>query len=164
MPGAGCGWIDPLRRRRTAFDGGRDGSIWRFDRVKHGLLMWQRGRLARPAHSVPLPSDVHESDFVVGRDGTIYVFGGNVHGRPYLAMYALTHTGRIRWKAATTVASGQARLLLAWDGTVYAVSPSSSPTWSPLTAPAGRPLPLAAQRQRSSQLQPLTRDLRLLAT
>ena len=163
-PGDGCGCIDTLPQGPTSFDLGRDGSIWLFDGVKHRLLMWQRGRLAGPARSVPLPSDVHESDFAVSRDGTIYVFGGNVHGRPYLAMYALTHTGRIRWKAATTVASGQARLLLAWDGTVYAVSPSSSPTWSPLTTTAGRPLPLAAQRQRSSQLQPLTRDLRLLAT
>jgi hypothetical protein len=132
-----------------------------LDGVKHRLLVWQR---TRPVRSVPLPSDVGDSDFVVGRDGTIYVFGGNVHGKPYLSMYALTRTGRVRWKAATTVGSSQARLFLAWDGTVYSVGPSATPTWTPLTTPAGRPLALAVQRRRSSHLQPLTRDLRLSTT
>ena len=159
--GSGCGCLDVLPQGPTSFDVARDGSVWLFDGVKHRLLTWQRGR---PVRSVPLPLDVGDSDFVVERDGTIYVFGGNVHGRPYLTMYALTRTGRVRWKAATTVGSSQARLLLAWDGTVYSVGPSATPTWTPLTTPAGRPLALAVQRRQSSHLQPLTRDLRLLTT
>jgi hypothetical protein len=160
-PAGGCGCIDVLPQGPTSFDVGRDGSVWVFDGVKHRLLVWQRGRAFR---SVPLPSDVRDSDFVVGRDGTIFVFGGNVHGRPYLTMYALTRTGGVRWKAATTVGSSQARLFLAWDGTVYSVGPSATPTWTPLTTPAGHPLALAVQRRRSSRLQPLTHDLRLSTT
>jgi hypothetical protein len=159
--GEGCGCIDVLPQGPTSFDVGRDGSVWVFDGVNHRLLVWERGG---PAGSVPLPSDVLDSDLVVGRDGTIFVFGGNVHGRPYLAMYALTRTGRVRWKAPTTVGSSQARLFLASDGTVYSVGPSATPTWTPLTTPAGRPLALAVQRRRSSHLAPLTRDLRLSTT
>jgi hypothetical protein len=132
-----------------------------LDGVKHRLLAWQRGR---PARAVPLPADVGDSDFVLGRDGTIYVFGGNVHGKPYLTLYALTRAGHVRWHAATTVGSSQARLLLGWDGSVYSVGPSASPTWTPVTTPAGRPLPLSTQRARSSHLQPLARGLRLLTT
>jgi hypothetical protein len=159
--GGGCGCIDVLPQGPTAVDVARDGSVWLLDGVKHRLLAWQRGR---PVRSVALPTDVGDSDFVVGRDGTIYVFGGNVHGRPYLTMYALTRAGRVRWQAPTTVGSSQARLMLAWDGTVYSVGPSATPTWTPLTTPNGRPLSLAVQRRRSSHLQPLARDLRLSTT
>jgi len=159
--GGGCGCIDTLPQGPTAVDVARDRSVWVLDGVKHRLLAWQRGR---PARAVPLPADVGDSDFVLGRDGTIYVFGGNVHGKPYLTLYALTRAGRVRWHAATTVGSSQARLLLGWDGSVYSVGPSASPTWTPVTTPAGRPLPLSTQRARSSHLQPLARGLRLLTT
>jgi hypothetical protein len=162
--GGGCGCIDVLPQGPTSFDIGRDGSIWLFDGVEHRLLMWHRGGTAKPARSVPLPADVRDSDLTLGRDGTIYVFGNNVPHRPYLWLFALTPTGAMRWKAATTVASAQAQLLTGPDGTVYSVGPSSRPTWTPLTTPAGRPLPLAVQRRRSGALQPLTRDLRLLTT
>jgi hypothetical protein len=157
-PGAGCGCLDVLPQGPTAVDVGRDGSVWVLDGVKHRLLAWQRGQLSR---AVPLPADVGDSDFALGKDGTIYVFGGNVHGKPYLTLYALTRAGRIRWKAPTTVGSSQARLFLAWDGAVYSVGPSATPTWTPLTTPGGRPLALGVQRRRSSGLEPLTRDLRL---
>jgi hypothetical protein len=160
----GCGCIDSLPQGPTSFDIDRDGSIWLFDGVKHRLLVWQRGRAAKPTRSVPLPANVGDSDFAIGRDGTIYVFGNNVPHRPYLWLFALTRTGVVRWKAATTVGSNQAQLLIGPDGTAYAVGRAASPTWTPLTTPAGRPLPLAVQRRRSGPLQPLTSDLRLLAT
>jgi hypothetical protein len=160
-PGSGCGCIDTLPQGPTAVDVARDGSVWVLDGVKHRLLTWQRGGAMR---AVPLPADVGDSDFVTGRDGTIYVFGGNVHGKPYLTMYALSPTGRVRWKAATTVGSSQARLVLAWDGSIYSLGPSATPTWTPLTTPTGRALPLSTQRRRSSHLQPLAHDLRLLTT
>ena len=159
--GEGCGCIDVLPQGPTSLDVARDGAVWLFDGVRHRLLAWQHGRLVR---TVVLPPDVRDSDFVVGRTGTIYAFGGNVPHRPYLRLYALSSSGRVRWRAPTTVASSQARLLLAWDGSVYAVGPSASPTWTPLTKPTGRPLPLAAQRRRSSKLQPLDGRLRLLTT
>jgi hypothetical protein len=160
QPSGGCGCIDTLPQGPTAVDVASNGSVWVLDGVKHRLLAWQRGH----SRAVPLPADVGDSDFVLGRNGTIYVFGGNVHGKPYLYMYALTPTGTVRWKAATTVGSSQARLVLAWDGSIYSVGPSATPTWTPLTTPAGRPLPLSTQRRRSSHLQPLARDLRLLTT
>jgi hypothetical protein len=162
--GGGCGCIDVLPHGPTSFDIGRDGSIWLFDGIKHRLLVWQRGRPSGPARSVPLPANVWDSDFALGRDGTIYLFAGNVPGRPYQAMYALTRTGRVRWKAATTVASGQAQLVIGPDGALYSVGPSATPTWTPITTPAGRPLPLAVQRRRSGPLQPLPGGLRLLRT
>jgi hypothetical protein len=160
-PSDSCGCIDVLPQGPTSFDIGRDGSVWVFDGVKHRLVAWRSGRIAR---TVTLPRDVGDSDFVLGREGTVYVFGGNVPHRPYLTMYALTSSGRVRWKAATTVASSQARLALAGDGSVYSVGPSATPTWTPLTTPAGRPLTLATQRRRSSRLQPLARGLRVLTT
>ena len=153
--GEGCGCIDVLPQGPTALDVAPDGSVWLFDGVKHRLLAWRRGRLVR---AVALPPDVRDSDFVVGRSGTIYVFGNRA------TLYGLTSSGRVRWQARTTVASPQARLLLAWDGSVYAVGPSATPTWTPLTSPTGRPLPVAAQRRRSSKLQPLDAEFRLLTT
>jgi hypothetical protein len=158
-----CGCIDVLPQGPTSITVARDGSIWVFDGVNRRLLVWERGRPAQPVRSVPLPKDVRDSDFALGRDGTIYLFGGNVHRRPYVTMYALSPAGRVRWKAATTV-GGQARLRVGPDGAVYAVGAGEAATWTPLTTPAGRPLSLAGQRRRSSSLQPLSRDLRLLAT
>jgi hypothetical protein len=163
-PPGSCGCIDVLPQGPTSFTVGGDGSIWLFDGVKHRLLWWQRGRSASLPRSVPLPADVRDSDLAVSRNGTIYVFGNNVPHRPYLWLFALGRTGALRWKAATTVASAQARLASGPDGSLYAVGPSSSPAWTPLTTPAGRPLPLAVQRRRSSRLQPLTATLRLLRT
>jgi hypothetical protein len=160
-PAGGCGCIDVLPQGPTAFDVAADGSVWLFDGVKHRLLTWHRGR---PARSVPLPANVGDSDFAIGRNGTIYVFGNNVPHRPYLWLLALRPDGTVRWKAASTIASSQARLLIGPDGSLYAVGPSAAPTWTPLTTPAGRPLSLAVQRRRSSHLQPLTRDLRLSTT
>ena len=135
-----------------------------FDGVKHRLLAWHPGRPAASAHAVRLPADVHDSDFLVGRNGTIYVFGNNVPHRPYLWLYALAGNVKLRWKAATTIGSSQARLLLAPDGSVFAAGPAATPTWTPLTTPAGRPLTLAAQRARSGPLQPLGGGLRLSTT
>jgi hypothetical protein len=163
-PAGGCGCIDVLPQGPTAFDIGPDGSVWLFDGVKHRLLVWRRGHTSAPARAVPLPADVHDSDLAVGRDGTVYVFGNNVPHRPYLWLLALRGNGSVRWKVATTVTSSQARLLIGPGGALYAVGPSASPTWTPLTTPGGRPLPLAAQRRGSSKLQPLTSELRLLRT
>jgi len=162
--GDGCGCIDTLGQGPTGLDVTADGTVWVFDGVKHRLLAWRAGRPGAPARSVRLPADVHDSDFVVGRDGTSYVFGGNVPGRPYLWLYALRPTGAIRWKAQSTIGSSQARLLLAPDGSVFAAGPGVAPTWTPLTTPAGRPLTLAGQRARSGPLQPLGGGLRLSTT
>ena len=159
--GGGCGCIDVLPQGPTALDIAPDGSLWVVDGVRHRLLAWRHGRLVR---TVALPRDVGDSDLVAGRNGTLYVFGPNVSHRPYLTLYALARSGAVRWRAPTTVGSGQARLVRAWDGSVYAVGPSAAPTWTPLTTPAGRPVPLAMQRRRSSKLQPLTATLRLLTT
>jgi hypothetical protein len=162
--GVGCGCIDTLAQGPTGLDVAADGTVWVFDGVRHRLLAWRPGRPAAPARAVRLPADVHDSDFVVGRDGTIYLFGNNVPGRPYLWLYALRPTGAFRWKAQSTIGSSQARLLLAPDGSVFAAGPSATPTWTQLTTPAGRPLKLAAQRARSGPLQPLGGGLRLSTT
>jgi hypothetical protein len=161
-PESGCGCIDVLAQGPTSFDVARNGSVWLFDGVNHRLLVWQRGSL-RPGRTVHLPADVGASDFALGRDGTIYVFGNHVHGKPYFMMYALTPTGRVRWNAPTTVGS-QAHLRVGPDGTVYAVGASERAAWTPLTTPSGRPLPLAQQRRKSSLLQPLSGTVRLLVT
>lgn len=162
--GDGCGCIDTLGQGPTGLDVTADGTVWVFDGVKHRLLAWRPGRRAAPARSVRLPADVRDSDFVVGRDGTIFAFGGNVSGRPYLWLYALRQTGSIRWKAQSTIGSSQARLLLAPNGSVFAAGPGAAPTWTQLTTPAGRPLALAGQRARSGPLQPLGDGLRLSTT
>jgi hypothetical protein len=161
-PEGGCGCIDVLAQGPTSFDVARNGSVWLFDGVNHRLLVWQRGNL-RPERSVRLPADVGTSDFALGADGTIYVFGNHVRGKPYLTMYALSATGRVRWNAPTTVGS-QARLRVGSDGTVYAVGASERATWIPLTTPSGRPLSLVQQRRKSNVLQPLSAGLRLLVT
>lgn len=162
--GDGCGCIDTLAQGPTGLDVGADGTVWVFDGVKHRLLAWRAGRPAAPARAVRLPADVHDSDFVVGRDGTVYVFGGNVPRRPYLWLYALRPNGAIRWKAQSTIGSSQARLLLAPDGSVFAAGPAAAPTWTQLTTTTGRPLTLAGQRARSGPLQPLGAGLRLSTT
>jgi hypothetical protein len=159
-----CGCIDTLAQGPTGIDVAADRSIWIFDGIKHRLLMWRPGQTAKPVRSVPLPADVHNSAFAVGRDGTIYVFGNNVAHRPYLWLLALAANGKVHWKTATTVTSSQARLLLTPDGSLFAAGPSASPTWTQLTTPAGRPLTLAAQRSRSGPLQPLAGGLRLSTT
>jgi hypothetical protein len=157
--GCGDGPQGPL-----LFDVARDGSIWLLDGLSHRLLVWRRNGPAEPVRSVPLPQNLRVKDFVLGRDGTIYATTGADAGRPNL--YALTPTGRVRWKARTTIAIGNAQLHLGPDGALYTPSGGNPPpmAWTQLTTRAGRPLSLAEQRRRTSRYQPLPGGLRLMGT
>jgi hypothetical protein len=145
------------------------GSIWLLDEVNHRLLVWQPGHPARPARVVPLPKDPLEgvADFAVAPDGTIYLTYSPPPGPgpKTLRLCALTSGGQVRWTAPTIDQIFNARLRIGPDGALYVISALEQADtfgyWTPLTSPAGRPLPLAEQRRRTSPQQPLPGGLRL---
>jgi hypothetical protein len=116
--------------------------------------------------SVPLPRKLNVTDFALGPAGMIYLYATDHIGPGHSNLYALTRTGRPMWKAP---AHGNAPLRMGPDGALY--TPFGFPlpdqvraAWTPLTTPAGRPLPLAVQRRRTSPFQPLPGGLRLVTT
>jgi hypothetical protein len=151
-----------------SFDIARDGSIWLLDQVNHRLLMWQPGRPDHPARTVPLPMDPLEriADFAVASDHTIYAtyVPPPGPGPKTLRLCALAPSGRVRWTAATINEIFNAPLRIGPDGALWAFDGLPAQVWTPLTTPAGRPLPLAEQRRRTSPQQLLPGGQRLTAT
>jgi hypothetical protein len=152
-----------------SFDVAQDGSVWLLDEVNHQLLVWQPGRPNRPARAVRLPLDPLEriANFAVAADHTIYAtyVPPPGPGPKTLRLAALTPSGQLRWTAATTDEIFNAQLRIGPDNALYLYGGHSGiPNWTPLTTPAGRPLPLADQRRRTSPHQPLPGGLRLAAT
>jgi hypothetical protein len=163
----GCGCIDVLPQGPSSFDVGRDGSIWLLDIVNNRLVVWRRGQAARPARTIALPRTESVGDFALGRDGTIYLIA-TPSGAGQRKLWALARTGRVRWQAPLTRALSNARdaqLRIGPDGSVYVVRRDEGRglTWTALTTPEGRPLPLSRQRT-GSPFQPLASGLRLLET
>jgi hypothetical protein len=158
---------DGLAIGPQSFDVARDGSVWLVDQVNRRLLAWQPGRPTRPTRSVRLPRDPLErvADVAVAADGTIYAtyVPPPGPGPKTLRLCALTPTGQVRWTAPTINEIFNAELRVGPDGTLYVYQPGGG-TWTPVTSPAGRPLPLAEQRRRASPQQPLTDRLRLTST
>ena len=159
---------DGLAIGPQSFDVARDGSVWLVDQVNRRLLAWQPGRPTRPARSVRLPQDPLErvADVAVAADGTIYAtyVPPPGPGPKTLRLCALTPTGQVRWTAPTINEIFNAQLRVGPDGALYVYQPGGGGTWTPVTSPAGRPLPLAEQRRRASPQQPLTNGLRLTST
>jgi hypothetical protein len=150
-----------------SFDVAQDGSVWLLDEVNHQLLVWQPGRPNRPARAVRLPLDPLEriANFTVAPDHTIYAtyVPPPGPGPKTLRLAALTPSGQVRWTAATTDEIFNAQLRIGPDNALF-VAGGPGQGWTPLTTPAGRPLPLAEQRRRTSPQQPLPGGLRLAAT
>jgi hypothetical protein len=152
-----------------SFDVAQDGSVWLLDEVNHQLLVWQAGQPNRPARTVRLPMDPLEriANFTVAADHTIYAtyVPPPGPGPKTLRLAALTPSGQVRWTAATTDEIFNAELSIGPDNALYLDGGhSGTQDWTPLTTPAGRPLPLAEQRRRTSPHQPLPGGLRLAAT
>jgi hypothetical protein len=134
-----------------------------FDVLNHRFLVWQRGRPAHPARALAFPKlDIR--DFVLGRDGTIYLYA--VYAEPPAGdsganLWALSSRGKVLWRAKALIDSA---LRLGPSGTVYSVGGRSASSWTPLTTPSGRPLSLAQQRRRKTSFQPLGGGLHVVAT
>ncbi|TML97156.1 MAG: hypothetical protein E6G03_03270 [Actinobacteria bacterium] len=163
--GGGCGCGEPSYGP-SSFEVARDGSMWLLDEVNHRLLVWRSGRPGTLDRSVPLPQNLSVTDFALGPAGTIYLYATDHVGPGHSNLYALTSTGRLRWKRP---AHGNPPLRIGPDGALY--TPSGFPpsdqvrsAWTPLTTPAGRPLSIAEQRRRTSPFQPLAGGLRLVTT
>jgi hypothetical protein len=78
-------------------------------------------------------------------------------------LYALTQAGRVRWQAPSAIETSNPALRGGPDGTLYAVGATGDlSAWTPLTTPAGRPLPITKQRLRTTRFQPLAGGLRLV--
>jgi len=149
-----------------SFDVAQDGSVWLLDEVNHQLLVWQAGQPDGPARSVPLPMDPLEriANFTVAPDHTIYATYVAPSGPKTLRLAALTPSGQVRWTAATIDEIFNAQLRIGPDNALYIYGGRPGQWWTPLTTAAGRPLPLAEQRRRTSPQQPLPGGLRLAAT
>ena len=152
-----------------SFDVARDGSVWLLDEVKHRLLVWQPGRSGHPARSVRLPQDPLErvADFAVAPDHRIYAtyVPPPGPGPKTLRLAKLSPDGQVLWTAPTTVEIFNAQLRIGPENALYVFSGhDGTRDWTPLTTPAGRPLPLADQRRRTSLQQPLAGGLRLAGT
>jgi hypothetical protein len=152
-----------------SFDVANDGSIWLLDEVNHRLLVWQPGQVDHPARTVPLPLDPLErvGDFAVAPDHTIYAtyVPPPGPGSKTLRLCRLDARGRVLWTAATIDEIFNAQLRIGPDNALYVVGGQGGGLgWTPLTTPAGRALPLADQRRRTSPAQPLPGGLRLTPT
>jgi hypothetical protein len=151
-----------------SFDVAQDGSVWLLDEVNHQLLVWQPGQPNRPARTVPLPMDPLEriANFTVAPDHTIYAtyVSPPGPGPKTLRLAALTPSGQLRWTAETIDEIFNAQLRIGPDNALYMYGGRPGQWWTPLTTPAGRPLPVAEQRRRTSRQQPLRGGLRLAAT
>jgi hypothetical protein len=158
----GCGCADGPAGP-VLFDISRGGSIWVFDVLNHRFLVWQRGRPAHPARTLTFPKlDIR--DFVLGRNGTLYLYA--VYAEPPAGdsganLWALTPSGKVLWRAKALTGS---TLRVGPSGAVYSVGARSASSWTPLTTPNGRPLSLVQQRRGTSQFQPLSGGLHLVAT
>jgi hypothetical protein len=149
-----------------SFDVAQDGSIWLLDEVKHRLLAWRPGRPEHPARSVRLPQDPLErvADFAVAPDHSIYAtyVPPPGPGPKTLRLAKLTPDGKVLWTAPTTDEIFNAQLRIGPDNSLYVVGGHTGILdWTPLTTPAGRPLPVADQRRGTSRQQPLPDGLRL---
>ena len=151
-----------------SFDVAQDRSIWLLDELNHRLLMWRPGRPNHPARKVPLPIDPLErvADFAVAPDHTIYAtyVPPPGPGPKTLRLCALSPSGQVRWTAPTISEIFNAPLRIGPDGALWTVGGQPGQAWTPLTTPAGRPLPLAEQRRRTSAEQPLSGGHRLTST
>jgi hypothetical protein len=159
--GSGCGCTDGPEGPML-FDVASNGSIWLFDVLNHRLLMWQPGKPAHPARSLPLPKlDVR--DFALGLNGTIYLnafYAKPPAGDSGANLWALKSSGKVLWRAHAKTGTA---LRLGPDGSLYAIThKAGSGSWTRLTTAAGRPLSLAAQR--STPFQPLAGGLHLVST
>ena len=151
-----------------SFDVAQDGSVWLLDEVNHQLLVWQAGQPNRPARAVRLPLDPLEriANFTVAADHTIYAtyLPPPGPGPKTLRLAALSPSGQVRWTAATIDEIFNAQLRIGPDNALYMYGGRPGQWWTPLTTPAGRPLPVAEQRRRTSRQQPLRGGLRLAVT
>lgn len=157
----------------SSLDIGRDGSVWVLDRLNHRLLVWTAGAPSAPTRSVTLPAELAVSDFALGRDGTIYARAIDTSqlGRGEKDhLYALTPSGKVRWRAPATPGIATAQLQLGPDGALYAVqgcgigcAPFGGHVfWTPLTTPTGRPLSPAERAHLRSPFEPMPGGLRLV--
>jgi hypothetical protein len=158
----------------SSLDVGRDGSTWVLDRLNHRLLVWNAGAPSAPARAVALPTELAVSDFALGRDGTIYARAIDTSqlGRgDKNHLYALTPSGKVRWKAPATPGTAISQLQLGPDGALYAAqgcgigcAPFGGHVyWTPLTTPNGRPLSPAQRANLRSPFEPLPGGLRLVS-
>ena len=148
-----------------SFDVAQDGSVWLLDEVDHRLLVWRPGRPDHPARTVRLPLDPLEriADFAVAPDHGVYA----THvpppgpGPKTLRLCRLAPDGKVLWTAPTIVEIFNAPLRIGPDQAVDVHGAKPGHRWTPLTTPAGRPLPVAEQRQRTNPWQALPGGLRL---
>ena len=157
----GCGCEDGPAGP-VLFDVSRGGSIWVFDVLNHRFLVWQRGRPAHPRILKFPKLDIR--DFVLGRDGTIYLYA--VYAEPPAGdsganLWALSPRGKVLWRAKALINS---TLRLGPSGAVYSIGRKSASSWTPLTTGGGRPLSLAQQRRGTTSFQPLGGGLHVIAT
>jgi hypothetical protein len=159
--GGGCGCLDGPQGP-TLFDVAPNGSIWLLDVLNHRLLVWERGRAARPARAVDL-TGLDVRNFAIGRDGTIYlyaVYAVPPAGDSGAELWALSPSGHVRWRARARIGDV---LRVGPDGRLYTLGAFKS-AWTPLTSATGRPLSPAAQRRGTVPFQSLAGHLHLLAT
>jgi hypothetical protein len=162
--GRGCGCTDGPAGP-VSFDVARNGSVWLFDILNHRLLVWQPGKPAHPARTIQLGSKLDVRDFVLGRDGTIYlnaVYAEPPAGDSGANLWALAPNGHLRWRAKAKLGNA---LRLGPNGVLYSVGGARNEGgWTPLTTSAGRPLSLAAQRRQTRRFEPLAGGMHLIAT
>ena len=158
----GCG-CDDGPRGPMLFDVASDESVWLLDVLNHRLLVWQPGHPSRPGRAVSLKGlDVR--DFVLGRDGTVYLYAVYAEPPPNDSganLWALKPSGKVLWRAHALMGNS---LRIGASGVLYSVGVRKPTAWTPLTSTAGRPLSLARQRRGTTPFEPLAGGMHLLAS
>jgi hypothetical protein len=147
----------------SSFDVDRDGSIWLLDGGNQRLLLWRAAHPDSPrALRLPIPT----ADFALGAAGEIYVAGHCERA----CVLRLSGSGKKTWQEQLPDAGFPTQLRVGPDGTLYSTRVAESSalpwrgrSWTPLTTPAGKPLPVAQQRRRTLWgYQPAGGGLRLI--
>src|SRR5215213_1291282 len=157
----------------------RDRTVWLHDGLNNRLLAWRPSRPNAVTRTVPLPERSADHDVAIGRTGAIYVTGTVGRGLDaHHVLYRIDPNGRVRWQTrlaeeresqTSFLLGANSPLRLGPDGTLYCLAgmpglPGGEPAWMPVATPSGRPLTVAAQRQRTRwPYQPVAGGLRLVS-
>ena len=181
---AGVGWQLPEPGQGPSFGPqtfvvARDRTVWLDDGLNNRLLAWRPSRPNAVTRTVPLPERSADHDVAIGRTGAIYVTGTVGRGLDaHHVLYRIDPNGRVRWQTrlaeeresqTSFLLGANSPLRLGPDGTLYCLAgmpglPGGEPAWMPVATPSGRPLTVAAQRQRTRwPYQPVAGGLRLVS-
>jgi hypothetical protein len=144
---------------------GRDRSIWLDDGLNNRLLVWNPGKAAAVAQTVPLKFSNADSEVALGPAGSIYTtrtLGTGAQHNYRLVLDRQSTSGKLLWETRLPNIGSEfcGRLVVGPGRTLYCVGPHD--TWISVATPAGGPIP--ASKRRRFIGEPVAGGLRLVTS